>query len=236
MINISICDDENNVLDNIETLLLNSKFAGDFRYDLFNSIERMVNHQEIENISYDIFFLDIELNGQNGLEFAKKLRRLNRTSLIIFITNYSNFVFEVFEVFAFDFIQKPINPHRFNLVFDRAMTFLLQNETNFIFSNKNKTISVPFKKILYIEKSGRKAIIHTLSINYECYLTIKEIWKQLSSNLFVSIYSSVIVNLTHIEEISDSIILDNSEILYIGRSYKKQVKQKYLEYLMNKLH
>ena len=236
MINISICDDENNVLDNIETLLLNSKFAGDFRYDLFNSIERMVNHQEIENISYDIFFLDIELNGQNGLEFAKKLRRLNRTSLIIFITNYSNFVFEVFEVFAFDFIQKPINPHRFNLVFDRAMTFLLQNETNFIFSNKDKTISVPFKKILYIEKSGRKAIIHTLSINYECYLTIKEIWKQLSSNLFVSIYSSVIVNLTHIEEISDSIILDNSEILYIGRSYKKQVKQKYLEYLMNKLH
>lgn len=236
MINISICDDENNVLDTIETLLLNSKFAGDFRYDLFNSIERMVNHQEIENISYDIFFLDIELNGQNGLEFAKKLRRLNRTSLIIFITNYSNFVFEVFEVFAFDFIQKPINPHRFNLVFDRAMTFLLQNETNFIFSNKNKTISVPFKKILYIEKSGRKAIIHTLSINYECYLTIKEIWKQLSSNFFVSIYSSVIVNLTHIEEISDSIILDNSEILYIGRSYKKQVKQKYLEYLMNKLH
>ncbi|WP_133969627.1 LytR/AlgR family response regulator transcription factor [Eubacterium limosum] len=222
MINISICDDENNVLDNIETLLLNSKFAGDFRYDLFNSIERMVNHQEIENISYDIFFLDIELNGQNGLEFAKKLRRLNRTSLIIFITNYSNFVFEVFEVFAFDFIQKPINPQRFNLVFDRAMTFLLQNETNFIFSNKNKTISVPFKKILYIEKSGRKAIIHTLSINYECYLTIKEIWKQLSSNLFVSIYSSVIVNLTHIEEISDSIILDNSEILYIGRSYKNK--------------
>lgn len=232
MISVAICDDNNNILNEIENLLLTSPYKDIIHCTFFNSIERMLLYEQIENNYYDIYILDIQLKGMNGLEYAKKIRTVNKSSLIIFITNYPSYVFDVFEVSAFDFIQKPILSAHFNKIFNRAASLLLQTQTNFVYYNKKKSISLPFERILYIEKSGRKAIIHTKNENFECYLKIKEIWDRLDPILFASVYSSVIINITHVIEIeSYFVILDSGDKLQIGRDYLNQLKTKYLKFI-----
>ena len=54
-------------------------------------------------MTYDIYILDIEMQGMNGLELAKTIRTNEPNALIIFLTSYSEYVFDVFEVITFDF-------------------------------------------------------------------------------------------------------------------------------------
>ena len=234
MIKICICDDDNEVINTIEQLIYNSNYKNQISTDYYNSGERLLSCIKSRTLKYNIFLLDIELSGINGIELAREIRKKDYTSTIIFISNYTKYVFDVFEVIAFDFISKPINSNRFNNILKRAIETINISSRKFVFHNRKIFFSIPYKNILYIEKSGRKAIFHTPAKTYQCNLSVKEIWERLDPELFTSIYVSVIVNMLHILEIKERmVILDNNEELPIGREYSSKLKNEYLFYLNN---
>ena len=69
----------------------------------------MYRYVEEQGTVYDVFILDIEMQGMNGLELAQKIREKDSNCLIIFLTNYSQYVFSVFEVITFDFLPKQLS-------------------------------------------------------------------------------------------------------------------------------
>jgi two-component system LytT family response regulator len=75
----------------------------------------LVNHD------VDLIFLDISMPGENGLEFAKRLR--NRGSLIklVFVTSYKEYASSAFEVYAYDYIVKPVKQDRLNNTLQRVL-------------------------------------------------------------------------------------------------------------------
>ena len=103
----------------------------------------------------------------------------------------------------------------------------------FIFSYRKNSYNIPFQKILYLEKEGRKVWINAEDgKKYQCNMTLEEIWKQLDEKMFVSLHKSCIVNIEEIMEIEkDKVILKNNKELYISRDYKKNLKKKHLEFL-----
>lgn len=103
------------------------------------------------------------MQGMNGLELAKTIRTNEPNALIIFLTSYSEYVFDVFEVITFDFLLKPITFKRFQKVLQKASTYLNMNKKLFSFSYCKKNFSIPCSEIMYIDKSGRKAFLHTPS-------------------------------------------------------------------------
>lgn len=229
---LAICDDSSEIVEQIESYIENIK---DIRidYEVFFSGEELHRYIQNVNITFDIYVLDIEMDKLSGIELARIIRTKHPYALIIFLTSYPKYVYDVFDVITFDFILKPLTYTKFVSVIDKAAKYLHSAKVNFIFRYRKNTYSVPCRSIMYIEKHGRKAYIHRRDGNVDqCNMTINEIWEQLSTKRFAQIHTSCIVNLEAISEIvRDQIILEDNSTLYIARNHKQEVKLRHLEFL-----
>ena len=59
--------------------------------------------------NFDIVFMDIELPDINGMDAAKKLRLLDESVVLIFVTNMAQFAMGGYAVDAMDFMVKPVS-------------------------------------------------------------------------------------------------------------------------------
>lgn len=218
---LAICDDSTEVVEQIEAFIDDIKEMY-IEYDVFYSGEELYRYKKNTDVEFDIYLLDIEMNEMSGLELGHILRNESPYALIVFLTSHTQYVYDVFDVVTFDFIVKPLTYSRFKMTIEKAARYLRRLKINFIFSYRKNNYSIPCHLIMYIEKHGRKAYIHTRDDKIkECNITIKEIWKQLSTKMFVQIHASCIVNLEVISEIvKDQLILEDGTILYVGRNHK----------------
>lgn len=131
---------------------------------------------------------------------------------------------------TFDYISKPITFEKIESVLLKAMNYLNMIKQDFVFQFRKNHFRVSCDDILYFEKKGRQAVIHTLSDTYKTNMTTEEIWKQLDEKVFTHIHVSYIINLGHIRAIEgDEVVLDNEERLLIARSQKQGLKEKHME-------
>lgn len=103
MLRIAICDDEPKIVDEVERCInsYNDRNIG-FQIIKFYDGEELVNSE----MKFDIVFLDIEMKRLDGIKAAQKLREINITVPIVYITNYVKYWRSAYEVHAFDFIEK----------------------------------------------------------------------------------------------------------------------------------
>ena len=99
-------------------------------YDVYFRADELYCYKLKNNLIYDIYILDIEMHGMNGLELAKKLRANDPNAIIVFLTNYSKYVFDAFEVITFDFLIKPISFESFQKVILKSINYLSMTKKN----------------------------------------------------------------------------------------------------------
>lgn len=132
----------------------------------------------------------------------------------------------------FDYISKPITVEKLESVLLKAMRYLNLIKQDFVFQFRKNHFRVCCDDILYFEKKGRQAVIHTILDTYKTNMTIEELWKQLDEKVFSHIHVSYIINLGHIKAIDgDEVILDNGERFLIARSHKQELKEKHMEFM-----
>lgn len=107
MLRLAICDDDIRIIEQIETYIEKIKNK-QIEYDVFTNAEELLRYQS-QNKEYDVYMLDIEMGKMSGLNLARRLREKYANALIVFLTSYSKYVYDVFEVITFDFILKPIS-------------------------------------------------------------------------------------------------------------------------------
>lgn len=234
MLEIAICDDDAIILKTL------GKYFGKLndatiKYDIYNSADTLYRYVEEQGTVYDVFILDIEMQGMNGLELAQKIREKDSNCLIIFLTNYSQYVFSVFEVITFDFLRKPLEYSEFENLIKKIKRYFNITKGVFVFSYRKNSFSIPFEEIYYIEKSGRRAYLYSKDKEYIFNMTLNEIWKQLDSGAFVAIYPSCIVNLFYVREIvRDELILKTGDKLFVSKKYCQEVKKSHLRFIKEK--
>ena len=236
MLNLVICDNEPAIIEELEEYL--DKISDmSFDYEVFFSAEELYSYKKKQDLDFDVYILDIEMGEMSGLELAKKLRQDSLHSLIIFLTSFSKYVYDVFEVVTFDFILKPVSFENFSKVLHKACDFLCMAKVNFVFSYRKNSYSIPCQSIVYIEKLGRKALIHTNTGDiYQCNKNLDEIWSQLDKRMFASIRVACIVNLSEIVQVvRDELLLKNGNTLHVGRAYRQEIKLRHLQFLKEQL-
>lgn len=233
MLHIALCDDNPASIEILEKYfdILNDSTID---YDVYFSAEELYRYKLNNELTYDIYILDIEMQGMNGLELAKTIRTNEPNALIIFLTSYSEYVFDVFEVITFDFLLKPITFKRFQKVLQKASTYLNMNKKLFSFSYCKKNFSIPCSEIMYIDKSGRKAFLHTPKSTYTLNMTLSNILTHVDPNVVGKIRSSCIVNLEYVQEVvRDELLLKNGESLFVSRNYRHTIKSQHLNFIRN---
>ena len=165
----------------------------------------------------DLLFLDIQMNGLNGMDVARRIREFDNNVEIIFTTSVLDYVCEGYEVNAYRYMLKPIEYN----IFKNNM-------------GKWKLIKIKFDDILYIETSKRQLIIHTTN-GYEIIkMSMRKLEKILNKDFF-RCHNSFIVNLEKINKIDVSDIYINNATIPISKYRRKQLKARLIEVLGDKL-
>lgn len=180
-------------------------------------------------------FLDIQMEGLNGIKTAEKLKRCKEDTIVIFITGIREYVFDAFDVAAFHYLLKPIEEKKFTEVFRRAEAEILKRkklENRQLFL-KSKGITLSQNSILYIESKGKKAAIHTVKEIIEIYAVMSELEKQLSDS-FYRCHRGYLVNMAYIAEYdNESITLNNGDSVYLTKKKHSEFVKIYMWYLQN---
>lgn len=231
--NIAICDDEKTIREQINELIENEE-PGICAEFYATGDELLAGRKQ-----FDIVFLDIQMNGLNGIETARALRERNEDTILIFITGLKEYVFEAFDVAAFHYLLKPIEESKFKDVFHRATRELQKRKSRrqepLLIKAGKRNIALEKESILYIESRAKKVEIHTAKETIEAYASMNELKLQLGSS-FYRCHRSYLINLACIAEYnSESITLNNGECVYLAKERYGEFVKIYMRYLRNEV-
>lgn len=112
--------------------------------------------------SFDIIFLDIDMGQSNGVEVARRLRRLQARALLIFVTNYVEYSPEGYEVGAFRFLLKSRLKEKLPAYYEQALRVLQRREDVYTYALNGEVCRVRLCEVLYLESRGRLLCLHTV--------------------------------------------------------------------------
>ncbi|WEV59092.1 LytTR family DNA-binding domain-containing protein [Bifidobacterium sp. ESL0728] len=172
---------------------------------------------------YDILLLDIEMKQMDGMEAARRIRKVDSSVVIVFITNASQYAINGYEVQALSYLLKPVPYFAFSQEIKRSIeTVRRQADDSMLFEAGSQRTRVELKSIVYIESIRHTIIIHTLDGKLSITSTLKELEAQLDGHDFFRSNSCYLVNLRHVTGIEDQdCIMSNGERLRISRPRKK---------------
>lgn len=229
-----ICDDDFNQANTVEKLIIQyyEKKRTEYECIKVNSGEEAM--QCLNNASFDIVYMDIEMPGINGIDVTDAIKSISDKIIIIFVTAFIGFAFDAFDRHVFNYITKPIDSFRFNAVLEDALIQTEKNKGNNIVVNdiQDRIINIETGDILFFEKCLKNIRINmesgrTINIKY----TFQELERNLNQNIFIRCHKGFIVNVTKIDIIEGySIYLRGFKTpIPIGRTYKKVLTEKYIK-------
>jgi DNA-binding LytR/AlgR family response regulator len=231
---IAFCDDDQYFLSEFNKYVgkISSNITN-LDFDEFHSGNSLIHQYELSKNPYDIIFLDIEMEGLNGIETAKKIRMYDENVIIIFSTSHSEYVYESFEVMPFRFIVKPVEFDKFKEVLLAAYS-KIKKENRFLFFNvERNVIRLNSNDIYYMESQKRILKISTNNSTYKVYGKLATYENQLYQNDFISVHKSYLVNLNHVIEFNvNSLKVANGDVIPISENRRKYSKEEHIKYIL----
>ena len=244
--NIAVCDDEENIRIYIKKLI-EMQDADCLIMEFSSAGELLQFWQQEDREQIDILFLDISMDGTDGMEAAEQIRKWKEEQgeavwgslpFLIFVTGYPEYMPKAFSVNAFQYLVKPIDEKEFEDVFAQAVreSRYLEAKKNtepreILVRNGNVTRKVLADDIYYIESSNRKIIVFMKSEKIECYGKIGELENELIEGFF-RIHKGYLVNMKYVERYSRTeVLMKNGSNLLISKYKYQDFIKAYLGYI-----
>lgn len=231
MITVAVCDDEKYLTDQIRKLV-SDFFRGknmEASVVCFSNGEDLLKYDK----SIDILFLDIQMNGMDGMEAAKELRNRNFGGYIIFITILEEMVFQSFEVQAYDYLVKPIEEKKFKRTMERLFASMKNvNEEKLLVQKGYERSIISFDDIVFCEIIDRKVYLHLASADVvDFYDRIENLEARLDSRFF-RCHRSYLINLKYLKSYKNGVAyMENGKEIPISRLRGKAFSEVVLQYM-----
>ena len=226
MITIAICDDDNNQINALKAML--TEWNNHIIINEYNSAEQFLF--VYSDAPCDLLLLDIEMGDMNGMELARKLRSKGDMLPIIFITGYSEFMQDGYDVEALHYLLKPVDKDKLFAVLDRYAS-RHSADSRVIFPSGDESVCVNTDDIMFLEAFGKKMQI-TLKDGNEilCTCGLSAATEKVGKG-FVSCHRSYVVNLGFVRSISKTeVTLDNSRKIPLSRRLYESVNKAFISF------
>ena len=226
MITIAICDDDNSQINALKKML--TEWNSHITINEYNSAEQFLFNYP--DASCDLLLLDIEMGDMNGMELAKQLRAKGDMLPIIFITGFSKYIGDGYDVEALHYLMKPVNKEKLFQVLDRY-SCRHRPDNRVILPIGSESVIVASDNIVYLEAFGKKTQI-TLNDGKEmiCTCGLSEASEKLGQG-FVSCHRSYVVNIGAIRKISRTdITMDSGKKIPLSRRSYDSVNRAFIDY------
>ena len=235
MIRIAICDDEANTRAYLSSLIRAQSCPCEI-VEYASASDCLADTREV-----DLLFLDIELapsgDRLDGMALARTIReRATGTQpVIIFVTGYERYVFDAFDVGAFQYLLKPVDEEKFAQVFTRAVAQIGTAREKpgpvLTLQSANASKTVPLDSIYYIESSNHKVELHLKDGEFAYYAKIGDLEVELQDQFF-RIHKGYLVNLSYVDGYSKTeVTLTNGERLLLSKYKYQDFVKAYLHFL-----
>ncbi|MDF2486069.1 MAG: response regulator transcription factor [Herbinix sp.] len=163
----------------------------------------------------EVIFLDIEMNGSNGLECAKIIADMEPKTKIIFATAHSEYMSDAFEVYAFDYLIKPFNVERVYHTLDRIKAFNESDEKEnldkiikyerglekLLVKGKESMSFVDIGDIILVQRENSATVIYTKKDSFTTSASLSDIEAKLDGEQFMRSHKSYLINVSQIKKI-----------------------------------
>ena len=197
--------------------------------------EESVEIAEDYAAGYDVIFLDVQMKLLDGMETAKRIRRLDKEVLIVFVTNMAQYAIKGYAVDALNFLLKPVPYFVFCEELKRCIEKLKSREKHFLMLNtEDGVLRVCTDDIAYIEVLNHRLYIYTEEREIRTYGTIKDMETKLPPQSFFRANNCYLINLAYVSGVREGMAIVGKKELAISRAKKKGFMEALAEYYRRK--
>ena len=196
-----ICDDEPQQAGFLQRLTADWAKRRAFKLHItqYHSAEELLFAYDADK-RVDILLLDIELPGISGMELARRVRQSDRQLQIVFVSGYSDYLADGYEVEALHYLLKPVSAQKLSAVLDRALERLDARGRSLLVESDEGLCRLPLSEIRWLEVMGNYVTIHA-GRDYTLRKPLKDLESLLDESFFRT-GRSFLVNLRFVKEVT----------------------------------
>lgn len=237
MFYIAVCDDEEYFRTREEQLIIKYMEAKGYHYkiEIFDLGSELLNLGNAIS-KFDMIFLDINMKEIDGIETAKRIRRVTKDTYIVFVTAFVTYALEGYKVDAVRYLLKE-DEYLEKAIYECLNTIVYKmnyEEYKHTFEFQEGIVELYYEDILYVESNLHKLIFHMVTNDTDRYTTYEKldiIDELLREAGFCRIHKSYLVNLKYVESIERyKVRLSNGDCLGISKSRYLDVRNEFVCY------
>lgn len=230
-VRVAICDDDKSQRDKLKEFL--KPYIEAYRIETveFESGESLAQYYDKNNTA-DILILDIRMKDLDGVETVAYIRKYDKNVIVIFISNFVQYITSALRHNVFQFLVKPVKQELFEYEFNRALNYYLNMHSKYMLKIRDRIVNLEIREIIYIETFERHLRLHTKKESYVYNGTLKNEHQKLSPYDFVLVHQAYLVNMAQIKTIEkNEIILKNGAAIPLSKHLRKSVLSKFNLYM-----
>ena len=171
------------------------------------AVQHLVHIKETEDARCDVLFLDISMPKTSGMQLAEALHKLKNPPAVVFVTAYSEYALEAFDVDAVDYLMKPVETDRLKRALDKVESRVKPSSSTrstverIPVEKGGRKVLVPVDQIRYIEAKDDYSCIYTDVDRFLSTISLAKLEQKLAPHGFFRVHRGYIVNLEHVEDV-----------------------------------
>lgn len=237
MLQILICDDDLKMLEKMRTIVEATLSRSGTKAKIHTFLDALQISETMLS-SCDIALLDVDFENEKytGMDIARKLRKVRKNAVIIFVTNFIEYAPEGYEVQAFRYVLKREIEQELPEVILLAIKQLREKNETFKIQVNGEIIDLTVDSILYIEVLQHNVTVHVRKgtagremKTYSFYASLSSLEERLAPLGFLRIHKSYLVNMRYLKKLQcRQALLDNGKVLRVSEKSYAEKKKQYL--------
>ena len=230
---VAIVDDNERDIAALRRLLDRVRETGEYDFTV-DSFTDSIAFTETYDGRYDILFLDVVMPHLDGMELARRLRRMGSLCSIVFVTSSLRYAPQGYEVDATAYLLKPVGYLALLQAFRRAAERALSDMggVNIVIGSKKEQRVLHSRRILFLEVEDHKLLFHmTDGATFAVRDSLSRMEKGLAEAGFCCCNSCYLVNLREVDRIADGIVYVGGFELPMSRHRKKQFTERFQSFI-----
>lgn len=229
MFKAAICDDEAAITDIIETYI--------HAYTpLTSSVEKYTSGEALAAAkkNYDLIFLDIDMEGIDGIETARRIRTYDKQVKIVYVTSYRDYAAPAFSVHAFAYLLKPVKAEDIHKIIKEACDYAAAQiqPVRLTFDTTKGEIAEDVQNIYYFEYENRHVKMVSKSATFYIRSKITDMYEKMQDYGFYMPHKSFIINFLHVRSIiGTDIHMTNNDIVILSQKRASQFRKAFAAYI-----
>lgn len=232
MIRIAVCEDNKRDLTHLHQILGQIEIPCDITE--YETAESMLKDLETCGKSFDLFMLDIYLPGLSGVEAAQRIRAKSKSALLVFLSTSEDFYREAFDLYAFQYLIKPIQKDSLSDVLQKAADIINRPEETLRISFNGQDTILRQSDIAYVSSSNHILLFHMQDgTEHTSYGKLDELQPRLADNFFIRCHKSFIVNIRYVTKLTKNGFFIEDTLIPISRNYAAGARESYKKLLFD---